>query len=60
VLLELTTNQKGLIAENAVSRLAILAGIGVARPLDDERHDLILDLRPGLVRVQCQVGGSAR
>jgi len=50
----LTTNQKGLIAENAVIRRAIMMGIGVARPLDDERYDLILDLRPGLVRVQCK------
>jgi hypothetical protein len=27
-------------------------GIGVARPLDDERYDLILDFCLGLVRVQ--------
>ena len=29
-------------------------GVGVARPFDDERYDLILDLRPRLVRVQCK------
>ena len=51
---ELTTNQKGLIAENAVIREAILLGIGVARPLDDERYDLILDFGPTLVRAQCK------
>jgi hypothetical protein len=54
VLRELTTNQKGLIAENAVVRRAILLGIGVSRPIDDERYDLILDCRPCLVRVQCK------
>jgi hypothetical protein len=26
----------------------------VPRPLDDERYDLILDLRPRLLRVQCK------
>ncbi len=34
-MLELTTNQKGLVAENAVMRRAILLGIGVSKPLDD-------------------------
>jgi PD-(D/E)XK endonuclease len=28
----------------------------VARPLDDERYDLIFDLRPNLLRVQCKWG----
>ena len=35
------------------SRLRKL-GIGVSRPLDDERYDLILDLRPRFFRVQCK------
>jgi PD-(D/E)XK endonuclease len=26
----------------------------VSRPIDDERYDLILDLRPQLVRIQCK------
>ena len=30
------------------------AGFGVARPFADERYDLIVDLRPGLLRVQCK------
>jgi hypothetical protein len=51
---ELTTNQKGLLAEHAVIQRAIMLGVGVARPLDDERYDLILDFRPMLVRVQCK------
>src|SRR3954451_13917824 len=29
-------------------------GAGVSRPLDDERYDLILDLRLRLLRVQCK------
>ncbi len=50
----LTTTQKGLIAETAVVHECIRLGIGVCRPLDDERYDLILDLRPRLLRVQCK------
>ena len=30
------------------------AGIGVFRPIMDERYDLILDLRPRLLRLQCK------
>jgi hypothetical protein len=29
-------------------------GIGVCKALDDERYDLVLDLRPRLIRVQCK------
>ena len=43
-MLELTTNQKGVIAETAIVHRAAKLGYGVARPLDDERYDLILDL----------------
>ncbi len=50
----LTTNQKGAIAEAKVAAVALELGLGVARPLDDERYDLILDLRPNLLRVQCK------
>ena len=50
----LTTNQKGLIAETAVIHECAKLGIGVLRPLDDERYDLVLDLRPRLLRVQCK------
>jgi hypothetical protein len=39
-LLELTTNQKGVIAETAIVHRAAKLGYGVARPLDDERYDL--------------------
>jgi hypothetical protein len=50
----LTTNQKGAIAEMAIAQEAIRLGLGVYRPIADERADLILDLRPRLVRVQCK------
>ena len=50
----LTTNQKGLIAETAIIAECVRLGVGVCRPLDDERYDLILDLRPRLLRVQCK------
>jgi hypothetical protein len=35
----LTTNQKGLLAEQAVIFECVRLGIGVAKPLDDERYD---------------------
>jgi len=50
----LTTNQKGAVAETAIAHEAIKLGIGVYRPLCDERYDLIFDLGPTLVRVQCK------
>ena len=51
----LTTNQLGLVAESAVVFECARRAIGVARPLADERYDLILDLRPRLIRVQCKL-----
>jgi PD-(D/E)XK endonuclease len=50
----LTTDQKGAIAEAAITHAAIELGIGVSRPIGDERYDLIFDLRPEIVRVQCK------
>ena len=50
----LTTDQKGALAEQAIAFEALKRGIGVFRPLGDERYDLILDLRPRLLRVQCK------
>lgn len=48
----LTTNQKGVIAEAAVIYECAKLGIPVARPIDDLRYDLILDLGVHLLRVQ--------
>jgi PD-(D/E)XK endonuclease len=50
----LTTDQKGALAEQAVALEAMRLGLGVFLPLGDERYDLILDLRPALLRVQCK------
>ena len=51
----LTTDQKGAIAETAIIHAAVKLGIGVFKPITDgERYDLIFDLRPRLVRVQCK------
>jgi PD-(D/E)XK endonuclease len=50
----LTTDQKGAAAEAAIALAAIELGIGVYRPWVDERCDLILDVRPGFLRVQCK------
>lgn len=49
----LTTDQKGAIAETAVAHAAVKLGLGVSRPVNEgERYDLILDLRPRLLRLQ--------
>jgi hypothetical protein len=50
----LTTDQKGVLAEQAVAFEALRLGLGVFVPLGDERYDLVLDLRPKLLRVQCK------
>jgi hypothetical protein len=54
---ELTPSQKGAVAESAFAFHATRLGIGVSRPLvEGERYDLILDLRPELIRLQCKWG----
>ena len=50
----LTTDQKGVLAEQTVALEAMRLGLGVFVPFGDERYDLILDLRPTLLRVQCK------
>ena len=50
----LTPDQKGAIAESAILNAAVQLGIGVFLPFGDERYDLVFDLRPALVRVQCK------
>src|SRR6266849_2675629 len=50
----LTTSQKGAIAEAAIAFEATKLGVGVYVPLADTRYDLIFDLHPRLVRVQCK------
>jgi PD-(D/E)XK endonuclease len=51
----LSTDQKGAIAESAIVHAAIRLRIGVLKPLTDgHRYDLVFDLAPDLVRVQCK------
>jgi prevent-host-death family protein len=54
VSVELTTNQKGAIAEEAIATEATRLGIVVCRPNTDARYDLVFDLGPRLLRVQCK------
>jgi hypothetical protein len=50
----LTTDQKGAFAESMIAAVAIGEGVGVSRPLTDERYDLIFDVGERLWRIQCQ------
>jgi hypothetical protein len=50
----LTTDQKGAIAELAIAHAALELGVGVSKPLGDQRYDLIFDFGPRLARVQCK------
>jgi len=53
----LTPSQKGAIAEAGVTALAAQIGLSVLRPLcEGRRYDLVLDLEPRLLRVQCKLG----
>jgi hypothetical protein len=50
----LTTDQKGAYAESMIAAVAIGEGVGVSRPLTDERYDLIFDVGERLWRIQCK------
>ena len=50
----LSTNQKGAIAEAAITAEATKLGIVVSRPNVDARYDLIFDVSSRLLRVQCK------
>jgi hypothetical protein len=53
----LSTNEKGNVAEAAITLEAIKLGIVVLRPLGEHgRYDLVFDLGPRLLRVQCKWG----
>jgi Pyruvate/2-oxoacid:ferredoxin oxidoreductase gamma subunit len=55
----LTPSQKGAAAEAGVTALAIQLGLTVLRPLcEGSRYDLIIDLEPQLLRVQCKFAQS--
>jgi hypothetical protein len=60
---KLTPSQKGAAAEAAVTADVIELGLTVLRPLcEGQRYDLVIDLEPQLLRVQCKlarrVGGA--
>ena len=51
----MTTDQKGAIAEAAIALAAMKLGVDAYRPLGEGgRCDLILDVGPRLLRVQCK------
>jgi hypothetical protein len=51
---QLTTDQKGAIAEAGITYAAVQLGIDVYRPIfEGGRYDLIFDLCHSLLRVQC-------
>jgi hypothetical protein len=53
--MEWSSDRKGSIAESAIVHAAIKLGLSVSKPLTDgDRYDLIFDLDPRLVRVQCK------
>jgi hypothetical protein len=53
---QLTPSQKGAAAEAAITAAAIRLGLTVLRPLcEGRRYDLIVDLEPTLLRVQCKL-----
>jgi hypothetical protein len=52
----LTPSQKGAAAEAAIAAMAIELGLTVLRPLcEGRRYDLVIDLEPTLLRVQCKL-----
>ena len=53
--MELSTNQKGAIAEAAITKAAIEMGVEVFRPaVEGGPRDLILGVGRQLIRVQCK------
>jgi hypothetical protein len=53
---ELTPSQKGAAAEAAITAMVIQLGFTVLRPLcEGRRYDLVIDLEPQLLRVQCKL-----
>ena len=50
----MTPNQRGAIAEAAITKAAVEFGVIVSRPLLDAPYDLVFDLGGRLLRVQCK------
>lgn len=57
----LTPSQKGAAAEAAITAAVIQLGLTVLRPLcEGRRYDLVVDLEPRLLRVQCKMARRVR
>jgi hypothetical protein len=57
---DLTPSQKGAVAEAAITAAAIQLGLVVLRPrCEGGRYDLMFDLDPALLRVQCKLARRA-
>ncbi len=55
VFVTLTPSQKGAIADTAITAAATELGVSVLRPVNEGvRYDLVFDLHPRLLRVQCK------
>ena len=55
----LTPSQRGAVAESAITTAALELGLTVLRPLcEGRRYDLVVDLEPRLLRVQCKLARS--
>ena len=55
-MIELTPSQKGAAAEAQITAAVIQLGLTVLRPLcEGRRYDLVVDLEPKLLRVQCKL-----
>ena len=51
----LTTDQKGNVAETAITAAAVKLGVEVYRPIGEgQRYDLIFDVNSRLLRIQCK------
>jgi hypothetical protein len=55
-MIELSPSQKGAVAEAAITTAAMELGLTVLRPLcEGRRYDIVIDLEPRLLRVQCKL-----
>ncbi len=60
-MVELTPSQKGAAAEAQITAAVIQLGLTVLRPLcEGRRYDLVIDLEPTLLRVQCKMARRSR
>jgi hypothetical protein len=57
VVKDLTPSQRGAVAEAAIAAAAVELGLVILLPRSEGgRYDLVIDLEPKLLRVQCKLG----